>query len=45
MIAVKTLLMVLAFVCLLLAALGVQAPKFNLFALGMALWALNVLLP
>ncbi|HET7598617.1 MAG TPA: hypothetical protein VFK15_16930 [Burkholderiales bacterium] len=37
-----TLLIVAAVVCFFLAAFGIAAPKVNLTALGLALWALAV---
>jgi hypothetical protein len=44
MITLRLLLMIVAFVCLLLAALGVAAQRINLLALGLALWLLAVIL-
>lgn len=44
MMSVKLIAMVLGFVCLLLAALNVSAPRVNLGWLGLALWLLGVLL-
>jgi hypothetical protein len=40
MVTVKLLLMILAIVCLLLAAINVSSPRFNLLAAGLFLWAL-----
>jgi hypothetical protein len=40
MITVKLLLMILAILCLAMAAIGVQAPRGNLTAAGLCLWAL-----
>lgn len=39
-ITLQFVLMILAIVCLLLAALGVSAPPRNLMAAGLCLWAL-----
>lgn len=44
MAAISLILLVLAFVCELLAALGVGAPRFNLIAGGLAAWFLSLLL-
>jgi hypothetical protein len=44
MITLRLLLMVVAFVCLLLSALGVSAPRINIQSLGLALWLLAVML-
>jgi hypothetical protein len=44
MITLRLLLMVVAFVCLLLSALSVSAPRINLQSLGLALWLLAVML-
>ena len=41
-ITLQFVLMVLAIVCLLLSALGVSAPRGNLMAAGLTLWALAV---
>ena len=38
------ILIALAFVCFILAAFNVPARKVNLTALGLALWALSLLL-
>jgi hypothetical protein len=43
-ITLNVLLMILAFVCLLLAALGLVTPKVNLGWLGLAFWALSQIL-
>ena len=40
MITLKLVLLILAFVVFAVAALGVSAPRFNLTALGLALWVL-----
>jgi hypothetical protein len=40
MVTIKLLLMILAIICLFLAAIGVQAPRCNLMAAGLTLWAL-----
>ena len=44
MLSVHVILMLLAFICLLLAALGVNAPRVNLGWLGLAFWALSIIL-
>jgi hypothetical protein len=44
MISVKVILMLIAFICLLLTALGVSAPRVQLGWLGLALWLLAILL-
>ena len=44
MLTVHFVLMFLALVCLVLAALEIHAPKLNLLALGLALWACSVLI-
>ena len=41
---VTLLLLILAFVCFILSAIGVNAPRVNLLALGLALWVLTLLL-
>jgi len=41
---VKLVLLILAFVVFILAALGVQS-RFNLVAVGLALWVLELLIP
>jgi hypothetical protein len=37
------ILLVLAFVCFVLAAVGVAAPRFNLLAAGLAAWVLSLI--
>ena len=44
MVALKLVLMILGLVCLVLAAVGVSAPRVNLEALGLALWLLAVMI-
>jgi hypothetical protein len=44
MIPFRALLMLLAIVCLFLAALNVQPPRGNLMAAGLTLWAIAVTL-
>jgi hypothetical protein len=44
MITLRSLLMLLAIVCLFLAALNVQPPRGNLMAAGLTLWAIAVTL-
>jgi hypothetical protein len=44
MIPLRSVLMILAIICLFLAALGISAPKGNLMAAGLTLWALAVTL-
>jgi hypothetical protein len=40
-----SLLMILAFVCLVLAAFEVKSSRVNLQAAGLAFWVLSLLLP
>jgi uncharacterized membrane protein YccC len=42
MITAHVLLMILAIICLFLAAIGVQSPRGNLLAAGLCLWAVAV---
>jgi hypothetical protein len=42
MMSVHSLLMILAVICLFLAAIGVQTPRGNLMAAGLTLWAIAV---
>jgi hypothetical protein len=44
MITIKLVLMLLAVIVLFLAAAGVAAPRINLLALGLALWALATII-
>lgn len=44
MISLRQILMILAIICLFLAAVGVSTPKGNLMAAGLTLWALAVTL-
>jgi hypothetical protein len=44
MITVHLILLLLAFICFVLAALGVRTPRLELVALGLALWVLALLL-
>lgn len=44
MMSIRSLLMILAIICLFLAALGVSAPRGNLMAAGLTLWAVAVTL-
>lgn len=44
MISLRPILMILAIICLFLAAVGVEAPRGNLMAAGLTLWALAVVL-
>lgn len=43
-ISIRLILMLLAIVCLFLAAIGVQTPRGNLLAGGLCLWALATVL-
>jgi len=38
------LILIAAFVCFVLAAVGAAVPRLNLVALGLALWILTVLI-
>jgi hypothetical protein len=40
-----TILLVIAFVCFLLAAFGVSVPRINFIGLGLACWVLTLLIP
>lgn len=44
MLTLHLLLLLLAFVCFVLAALGVNSPRVSLLPLGLALWVLALLL-
>lgn len=44
MISVRLILMILAVVCLFMAAVGVQTPRGNLLAGGLCLWALATII-
>jgi hypothetical protein len=44
MISARAILMILAILCLFLAAIGVSTPRGNLMAAGLTLWALAVTL-
>lgn len=44
MITIHLVLLLLAFICLMLAAVGVQTPRVNLVALGLAFWMLSLLI-
>jgi len=41
---IKTILIVLAFVCFALAAAGVPSGRLNLIGLGLAAWTLSLIL-
>lgn len=41
---IRLALMIVAIVCLILAALGVATPRGNLMAAGLAVWALATIL-
>ena len=43
MITLHLVLLLLAFVCFVLAAFDVRAPRVNLLALGLTLWILTLL--
>jgi len=42
-ISLQLILFLLAFVCFVLAALQISAPRINLIALGLALWILGLI--
>ena len=44
MITLKLVLLILAFVSLFMAALGIKTTRIDLMALGLALWVLAVIL-
>jgi hypothetical protein len=39
------ILLVIAFICFLLAAFGAPIPRVNLVALGLACWVLTLVIP
>ena len=41
----KTILLVFAFVCFVLAGLGVGGPRVNLIGFGLAAWVLTNIIP
>lgn len=41
--SVDLILLIAAFVCFVLAAIGVAVPRLNLLALGLALWVLTAI--
>lgn len=41
MVSVRGLLLVLAFLCFFLAAIGIAVPRVNLIALGLAFWVVT----
>ena len=43
MITVKLILLILALVCFIGSALGVQVPRINLQSSGLALWVLSLM--
>jgi hypothetical protein len=44
MITIDLVLLIVAFVCFLAAALGVQSPRVNLIAAGLALWVASIVI-
>lgn len=42
---VDVILVVFAFVCFVLAAVGIGHPRINLLAAGLAFWMLSIILP
>lgn len=42
---VDVILVVFAFVCFVLSAVGVGHPRINLLAAGLAFWMLSIILP
>lgn len=44
MITIRLALLLIAFICFLLTALGVSAPRINLLGLGLAFWVLAVVI-
>lgn len=42
---IDVILVVFAFVCFVLAAVGVGHPRINLLAAGLAFWMLSIILP
>jgi hypothetical protein len=45
MLSVRILLLLLAFICFVLSALGVPSSRVNLQSLGLALWVVTLLVP
>lgn len=45
MVTARLLLLILAFLLLVCAALGVQTSRVNLLAAGLACWVLSLLIP
>jgi hypothetical protein len=45
MITLNLVLLILAFVCFVLAAVGVSVRRVNFIAAGLALWILTLILP
>jgi hypothetical protein len=45
MVTIDLVLLLLAFVCFVLAALQVPSPRANLVAVGLAFWVLSLLIP
>jgi hypothetical protein len=41
--AISTILLLLAFICFVLSALGIPSTRVNLQSLGLALWVLSLL--
>lgn len=41
---ITLILLVFAFVCFILTAVGVSSPRINILALGLAFWVLTLLL-
>lgn len=44
MITLRLILFILAFICFVLTALGISAPRINLLGAGLAFWILAVML-
>ena len=44
MITLRLLIMIVAFVCLLMSALGITSTRVNLQSTGLALWLLSIMI-
>lgn len=44
MLAVSTILLIIALICFFLAAIGVPASRINLIGLGLFFWVLSILI-
>jgi hypothetical protein len=42
--SIALILLVIAFICFLVSAIGIPVPRVNLVAMGLALWVLSILI-